>query len=443
MVTVYRRYMAPTPEDFPDARCPVNVYTEAFIPHDRIEPPVPAPGDIDIPYHAFDGDGAGRGYEKGLSARMYTSVTVDVCAEDPLLDDPEHGTGETVGYEWEWETLDASPWVTYREVSETGKASTEDMSATVTKVDDCTVQVEIDAAAAMPLISGAPDIDYHYSIELSCSKDDVVEYEMAGYHDGYPAYAIYIGKETVYKFDETDEQTKMSLFGYGEWDLEDTAKTQDTTPVESCDCGGLASTKIRGPDFESHDEVVEITNLGSETTNLADWTISDTTGHTVRFARSASLGAGETARVSLQSDSRLAQTLGGPMLNDEEGDTVSLSSHTGETLSQFSYAVEERDRAALDETYYVFENTTEESDESHWVEYDCGHRPDGEHRSGPFPGVPTCGHCHSWTRRDVTVTQSWTELSGDGEGPALNRSAETTLEDVEDGEFYDRWGSKS
>lgn len=300
---------------------------------------------------------------------------------------------------------------------------------------------------------GPPRMDVAVRKEAT-TEDDVRRLAYAGYNGGW--IRLLAARFQAHLLD-VGENGRDDLRGYAsQWPtvsrfLHDEAREYAGTRMERVRpvvCGQLPpeSARLNAVDFESAAEVVEIENRGNEELHLANWWLVDEAGNSVRFDEPTVLDPGETATVDVTSDSRLEKARASPALNDEGGDTVLLENDAGTVVSRFSYEIEEVDRANDGETHHVFRNTTDDSDETHWVEYDCGHRPASDNRSEPFPGVASCGHCRSWTKRNVTVTRAWTEVAStgdDGDQPTLNRDDEETIEDVEEGEFYDEWRSRT
>jgi len=220
------------------ADCPIDVYVDSFIPFDRIENPSPVtiPPDTTY-YHAFMGDGKYRGFIKGGSSRMYSSVVVDLCAENPLIIQ-SHDTGTTTGYRHVTITTRKVPWydlftAAFRiiEVSDSAKASTEDMEESVEKLDGCCVKIKIDGAASDPLITLSPDADYHYVVTLCCEESGQIKYKITGRHDGFPSFSIFIGPKLVYSFDGSANSIKRL------WSSGDVVIDIKGTISTKCKCG--------------------------------------------------------------------------------------------------------------------------------------------------------------------------------------------------------------
>jgi hypothetical protein len=80
-----------------------------------------------------------------------------------------------------------------------GTASTSDMHIDVTRIDEKKVQVHLHGGAGNPLVFGAPDIDWDFSLEIDVSGSSPT-WTLTGDHDGFPAYEIYINGKTIYTY---------------------------------------------------------------------------------------------------------------------------------------------------------------------------------------------------------------------------------------------------
>lgn len=206
------------------------------------------------------------------------------------------------------------------------------------------------------------------------------------------------------------------------------------------------NAKITAVDFESLEETAVIENVGNSTLYLGNWTLADSRGHAVRFEEDIAVEPGDTLEVSFGDGNLLEKTQRRPVLNDRNGDTVRLRDDRDHLVSTFDYRIEHVPRSEEDQSYEVFRNTSDHSNATHWVPWDCGFRPAPANRSEPFVGTPSCYFCQLEARRDVVVTQEWTDQSDwDADEPRLpNESAtDQRVDDVEPGEFYDEWLSRS
>lgn len=191
---------------------PIEIYADAFIPWSRIPGPVagekpPAslsdkpldPEGLLVPdeleFHALEGDGR-MNFAKGGSTRMWTSVSIDICAGGTVISQ-QHDTGKTIGYKYIYVRNNSIPkgesgaWARV-EVAVPGKADADKCMKETIKQQNNRIIVTIDAACSIPLIRGAPAIDYHYEIMLELDNNHI-DYEIAGYHDGFPAHSLQIG----------------------------------------------------------------------------------------------------------------------------------------------------------------------------------------------------------------------------------------------------------
>lgn len=89
-----------------------------------------------------------------------------------------------------------------------------------------------------------------------------------------------------------------------------------------------------GPDNE--EEWIELTNGGSETVNLGNWTLTDASGKTYTFPDSTFIEAGQTL-VLYRTESTIS-------LNNSN-ESLSLADFTGEVLSEVSFDSSEEDQA--------------------------------------------------------------------------------------------------
>lgn len=134
-----------------------------------------------IPNEATDSDGLKEGSDQNLvgETRAYApdalaDGTIDASDDDGTLGDC---------------TL----------LHDTGTASTGDMEIEVTRLGPDRVQVHLFGGAGNPLVFGAPDIDWDFTIEIDTSQDPP-QWTLTGSHDGFPAYEIYINGQTIYTY---------------------------------------------------------------------------------------------------------------------------------------------------------------------------------------------------------------------------------------------------
>jgi hypothetical protein len=209
----------------------VDIYVDAFIPGVRVDNPVFG-WDSPTGYYAFKGDNrtGSNGnalFMKGGSARMWSSVVVELDAAEPLLHN-EHDTQESVGYFIK--PVFSNGGLHFVEASDTAKASPDNMRESASRVgrpikgvppdflpaDFLTVFIY--GKSANPLVAFAPPILYNFAITLS-AKQNLITYEIHGVHDYFPSFEIYIGSNRVYEYDSK---------GHTPWQL---AKPSDILPV--------------------------------------------------------------------------------------------------------------------------------------------------------------------------------------------------------------------
>jgi len=200
-----------------DMSLKVSFYVDAFIPFKRIPAP---PG---MGFSELKGDD--RDFKKGGSARVATSLTIDLYAEDPLVGKPEENVGSSEGYYKEKVAGELT------EITEKGQASGKwdgkyGMNTVVKRVGD-EVLITIDAKVSLPFKVGlpavlnmdAPQIDYHYKIVAWRSGKDA-HYKIQGKHDGFPAYSIYVNDELIHKHKPKDPNDNpmapLALYGDGD-----------------------------------------------------------------------------------------------------------------------------------------------------------------------------------------------------------------------------------
>lgn len=229
------------------AVCQVEVYVDAWIPQHRLilngwdlnalagilKSPTAAHH-----YHAFEGDNRDAP-ARGGSFRMRSVMLIDVCGDgaDPVIN-AVHQASPSTGYWYDYEKVASVPWWPDRyrlvERSETATASNDRMTHSGKRTGPCAVRINIDAAAANPLIPSkwyapffleAPDIDYSLTLDLECRKteddeDALLSYRLRAQHDGFPAYSVFIHRKLIYShLPKTDNQSIFSLFGSGEYSI--------------------------------------------------------------------------------------------------------------------------------------------------------------------------------------------------------------------------------
>ena len=163
----------------------IQLFFDAFIPDERVANPA---ADILPPFYtSFIGDN--RGFSSSATqageARLFTNVTLDLDASEPLID-TFTDTSTTIGFRSEGGV----------EVADEFK-STPNSSVTATRQDNL-ITLDVFAEARNPLIEQnlPPDIEtppaqYSYQITLE-PKNNAIAYTLTGFTRAYPAYSVYI-----------------------------------------------------------------------------------------------------------------------------------------------------------------------------------------------------------------------------------------------------------
>ena len=163
----------------------IQLFFDAFIPEERVINPA---ADILPPFYtSFIGDN--RGFSSSATqageARLFTTVTLDLDAPEPLIN-TFTDTSTTIGFRLE-EGI---------EVADELK-STPNSSVTAVR-DDNLITLDVFAEARNPLIEQnlPPDIEtppaqYDYQITLE-QTENALDYTLTGFTRAYPAYSVYI-----------------------------------------------------------------------------------------------------------------------------------------------------------------------------------------------------------------------------------------------------------
>jgi hypothetical protein len=80
-----------------------------------------------------------------------------------------------------------------------GTASTSNMHVDVTRVNDHQVKAHLYGGAGNPLVVGAPAIDWDLTLTIDTSGT-APHWTLAGAHDGFPAYEVYVNGQTLYTY---------------------------------------------------------------------------------------------------------------------------------------------------------------------------------------------------------------------------------------------------
>lgn len=184
-------------------KCKVKVLVTAFIPDARVENPSPVSIPPDLSHYAeFRGDGHAN-FVSGGGARVWSSVTVDLSAQDePTIKDD---TGTTVGYNLECVKFrDATGPIDWlfggrykmEEVATKAKSTPKGGSEVQANAGG-TATVRIKNAASDPLVTAAPQVNYDLTVTLTRSGNDV-SYTVTGSMNAYPAYDVIIDHTPVH-----------------------------------------------------------------------------------------------------------------------------------------------------------------------------------------------------------------------------------------------------
>jgi hypothetical protein len=80
-----------------------------------------------------------------------------------------------------------------------GTASNSGMHAVVTRTGEHQVSVHMFGGAGNPLVFGAPEINWDFTITIDTSGSST-HWTIMGDHDGFPAYEVYINNNPIYTF---------------------------------------------------------------------------------------------------------------------------------------------------------------------------------------------------------------------------------------------------
>lgn len=168
---------------------------------------------------AFAGDDRSFGYSGGTSrAELVANVTVGVAGTAPSVSLVSRRFGQSEEYNVD-DLVDVPgkpDWFkTLREgyttiASDTLQASDDNLSiqlgaggstteAVFSTIEGTTV-VTISLAGALPLMTGAPDIDATLYLHLK-TEGGRIKALVHGSHDGFPAYELYVNRQRIYSYD--------------------------------------------------------------------------------------------------------------------------------------------------------------------------------------------------------------------------------------------------
>jgi len=187
-----------------------DISFSSFIPSDHVTgPPQSRCGFPPINQLSFEGDN--RGFDPAATSfrtRQVVSVAADEAVDaDGLIDGTDQNlVGTTRSYAPDAladGVIDASDddgvLGDCTLLHDEGTASTSDMHIDVMRIDPDRVQVHLHGGAGNPLVFGAPDIDWDFTIEIDVSGSSPT-WTLTGSHDGFPAYEIYINGQTIYTY---------------------------------------------------------------------------------------------------------------------------------------------------------------------------------------------------------------------------------------------------
>ena len=101
-----------------------------------------------------------------------------------------------------------------------------------TRLSDEKVEVFCKAAASDPLVFGAPDLDYEFTIIIDRTDPSQPVYSHTGSHDGFPDYEVFINHKLIFGFDAVaNNQTAISLEPPMEWDVDETNPNNINQPL--------------------------------------------------------------------------------------------------------------------------------------------------------------------------------------------------------------------
>jgi hypothetical protein len=193
----------------------IDVKLRVFIPSRAVLVPLPVAGDI-----GFDGDNRDFSYDEGTSrAELWVDVDNSPLAASPVtVKRREFGESrwyvkdklvDVWGKPFWWKAVRRNPFlqiedspdgiatavVTGSSLSVTGAIESSDPFGLI-KNAHITFRVN----AAVPFEVLAPAIDCRFDILMSATGLPAFAYSVTGFHDGFPAYELYLQQRRVYAF---------------------------------------------------------------------------------------------------------------------------------------------------------------------------------------------------------------------------------------------------
>ncbi len=198
----------------------VKVTADAFIPWAWVKFPEPPPIDAasGIASFALDffvhGDGRGPGQRPGGSARMTTSVEVELLeeiAKYPVIGRPIAKNQESVS------ELRAITGHVIKRQRGFGEHTHVSEAVKVKRLAYCLVEVRINMSGNVPTTVAGPqrNIDYEYFILLRQTAKGNVVANVTANHDGFPAHEVFIESGGNVKFSRNYVPTWFASEGYG------------------------------------------------------------------------------------------------------------------------------------------------------------------------------------------------------------------------------------
>lgn len=194
----------------------IDVKLRIFIPSRAVLVPLPAVDTI-----GFDGDNRGFSYDQGTSrAELWVDVDNSPYAANPVMI-KRRAFGESryyvrekvvdvVGKPFWWKAIRRNPFLQTEDLpngAATALVTDESLNVTgaIEPADPLgllkNVRVTFRVNGALPLSAVAPAIDCQLDVLLGATGLPATTFSVTGYHDGFPAYELYIQQRLVYSFD--------------------------------------------------------------------------------------------------------------------------------------------------------------------------------------------------------------------------------------------------